>query len=198
LVDDFYKSLKEEIEKHQISEGGKIKKRTRIPGLTESEFMTIAIMFQESPCRNFKYFYKTYLQLYKAEFPNIPSYERFITLMSRALYLLVILFCCILRRGSRVAYIDSTSLNVRHGKRIKSNKVFKGLARIGKSTKGWFFGFKLHIIIDEKGNLLNAKLTKGNADDRSVVPQMTAGRVSSSQIKDTLAKNFSCDYSPVG
>ena len=77
-----------------------------------------------------------------------------------------------MRRGNRVAYIDSTSLNV--CQRIKSNKVFKGLAKIGKSTKRWFFGFKLHIIIDERGNLMNAKLTKGNADDRSVVSQMTA------------------------
>ncbi|MBO7454451.1 MAG: IS982 family transposase, partial [Alphaproteobacteria bacterium] len=71
-----------------------------------------------------------------------------------------------------MAYIDSTSLNVCHPKRIYRNKVFKGLAERGKSTKGWFFGFKLHI--DNKGNLMNEKLTKGNANDRSVVPQMTA------------------------
>jgi hypothetical protein len=174
LVDDFYKSLRQEIGKHQISNEGKIRKPTRIPGLIESEIMTIILMYQESPCRNFKYFYNSYLQLYKSEFLRMPSYERFITLMPRVLYLLTILFCCILRKCSKVAYIDSTSLNVCHGKRIKSNKVFKGLAKIGKSTKGWFFGFKLHIIIDEKGNLMNAKLTKGNADDRYVVPQMTA------------------------
>jgi hypothetical protein len=79
--------------------------------------------------------------------------------------------------------LDSTSLKICHGKRIKSNKVFKGLAKIGKSTKGWFFGFKLHIIIDEKGNLINAKLTKGNEDDRSVASQMTAGRDFSSPIR---------------
>ncbi|MCR4555187.1 MAG: transposase [Alphaproteobacteria bacterium] len=63
-------------------------------------------------------------------------------------------------------------MNVCHPKRIYRNKVFKGLAKRGKSTKGWFFGFKLHI--DAKGNLINAKLTKGNANDRSIVPQMTA------------------------
>jgi hypothetical protein len=105
LVDDFYKSLKQEMEKHQISDGKKIRKQTRIPGLGESEIMTIAIMFQESPRRNFKYFYKSYLQLYKAEFPNMPSYERFVALMPRVLYLLTILFCCVLRRGSRIALI---------------------------------------------------------------------------------------------
>ncbi|MBO7454663.1 MAG: IS982 family transposase, partial [Alphaproteobacteria bacterium] len=61
-----------------------------------------------------------------------------------------------------MAYIDSTSLNVCHPKRIYRDKVFKGLAERGKSTKGWFFGFKLHI--DNKGNLMNEKLTKGNAN----------------------------------
>jgi transposase len=49
------------------------------------------------------------------------------------------------------------------------------LAELGKTTKGWFFGFKLHVIIDEKGNLMRVKLTKGNVDDRQVVPQMTEG-----------------------
>jgi hypothetical protein len=165
--------LKQEIEKHQISDEGKIRKPTRIPGLVESEIITIILMFQDSPCRNFKYFYNSYLQLYKSEFPKIPSYERFITFMPSVLYLLTFLFCCTLRKCSKIAYIDSTSLNVCHGKRIRSNKVFKGLAKIGKSTKGWFFSFKLHIIIDEKGNLMNAKLTKGNTNDLSVVPQMT-------------------------
>ena len=64
-------------------------------------------------------------------------------------------------------------INVCHAKRIRSNRVFKGLAKIGKSTKGWFFGFKLHIVIDTEGNLMKVKMTKGNVDDRSVVLQMT-------------------------
>jgi hypothetical protein len=108
LVDDFYKSLKEEIEKHQISDGGKIRKQTRIPGFSESEIMTIAILFQESPCRNFKYFYKSYLQLYKPEFPNMPSYERFVALMPRVLYLLTILLrsrCMVPYCGGRDGFI---------------------------------------------------------------------------------------------
>lgn len=174
FVDDFCKMTQKEMLKHQISNKEKQKKATRIPGLTESEIMTIMLMFQESPCKNFKYFYNSFLQLYRPELPRIPTYERFITLMPRVLYLLTILLCCILKKSSKIAYMDSTSLNVCHTKRIRSNKVFKGLAKLGKSTKGWFFGFKLHIIIDDKGNLMRAKLTKGNVDDRSVVPQMTA------------------------
>lgn len=171
-VDDFYISINKE--RRKIQDKNNSRKPTRVTSLTDSEIMTIMLMFQQSPCKNFKYFYNSYLQLYKPEFPKMPTYERFVALMPRVLYLLVILLCCILRRDSKVAYIDSTSLNVCHPKRITRNKVFKGLATIGKTTKGWFFGFKLHIIIDAKGNLMSAKLTKGNVDDRSVVPQMTA------------------------
>ena len=174
LVDDFLKALEEKRKKKQIEDGKKPRKPTRTPGLTESEVATIVLMFQESPCRNFKYFYKSYLQQYKPEFPKMPSYERFVALIPRILYFLTLLFRCTLRKKSKIAYIDSTSLNVCHPKRIYRNRVFKGLAKRGKTTKGWFFGFKLHIIIDAKENLMNAKLTKGYVDDRSVVPQMTA------------------------
>lgn len=166
-IDDFCKAIAKE--RKRFKNSCIFKKPTRVTGLQDSEIMTIILMFQQSPCRNFKYFYQSYLQLYRSEFPKMPTYERFVALKPRVLYLLMILFCCILRRDNKIAYIDSTSLNVCHPKRITRNKVFKG-AEIGKTTKGWFFGFKLHIIIDDKGNLINAKLTKWNVDDRAVVP----------------------------
>ena len=125
LVDDFLKALEEERKKKQIEEGKKRRKPTRIPGLTESEIATIVLMFQESPCRNFKYFYKSYLQQYRPEFPKMPSYERFVALIPRILYLLTLLFCCTLRKRSKIAYVDSTSLNVCHPKRIYRNNECK-------------------------------------------------------------------------
>ena len=103
FVDDFEKSIKREIEKHQLSSNESSKVTTRILGITESEIVTILLMFQDSPCKNFKYFYKSYLQLYRSEFPEMPTYERFIALMPRILYLLTILLCCLLRRGSKIA-----------------------------------------------------------------------------------------------
>jgi hypothetical protein len=71
---------------------------------------------------------------------------------------------------TNISYIDSTPLKICHNKRIYSNKVFDGIAKRGKSTMGWFFGFKLHIVINEMGEILSAQLTKGNVDDRKVVP----------------------------
>jgi hypothetical protein len=74
-------------------------------------------------------------------------------------------YCC---RGecTGISFIDSTVLRVCHNKRIKRNKTFKGIAEVGKSTMGWFFGFKLHLIINDKGEILSFYLTKGNVDDR--------------------------------
>ena len=175
FIDDFTKSCKEVIQSKQIALNGKYNRPTRIPGLDESEIIAIILLFQQSPCKNFKYFYKSYLQLYKHEFPEMPSYERFIALMPRVIpYMIVLLYSLLTPPSlSNIYFIDSSSLAVCSNKRISRNKVFKGLAQIGKTTKGWFFGFKLHIIIDEKGNLVRVKLTAGNRDDRSVVKHMT-------------------------
>lgn len=75
------------------------------------------------------------------------------------------LFC--FGRCTGISFVDSTCVPVCHNKRITRNKVFKGYAEIGKSTMGWYFGFKLHLICNERGELLNFMLTKANVDDRN-------------------------------
>lgn len=172
-VDEFVMGLQKESARYHLLCGNKKRLPTRECGLSISEVMTILLLFQQSPCRNFKYFYKSYLTLYKSEFPASPSYERFVVLMPRSFIFFSLLLYALLSSGKGIGYIDSTSLAVCHPKRIYRNKVFKGLAALGKTTKGWFFGFKLHLIVDEKGNLIRVKLTKGNTDDRAVVPSLT-------------------------
>jgi hypothetical protein len=71
-----------------------------------------------------------------------------------------------------VSFIDSTSLDVCLNQRIASHKVFAGLAERGKTSTGWFFGFKLHLVIYDRGELLNVLVTPGNVDDRKPVPQL--------------------------
>ena len=173
-IDNFTQGMEEEIKTHGLISSTR-RSPTRTPGLYESEIMTIILMFHESPCRNFKYFYQSYLQLYKAEFPLMPTYERFVSLMPRVLHFFVILLHVLLSPMGGIGYIDATPLTVCHPKRIRRNKVFRGLAELGKTTKGWFYGWKLHIIINEKGSLIRVKLTPGNVDDRVVVDQMTQG-----------------------
>lgn len=72
-----------------------------------------------------------------------------------------------------ISYIDATSIAVCHPKRISRNKVFAEIAKLSKSTYGWFFGFKLHLVINEKGEIQAFTLTKGNVDDRKPVPNLT-------------------------
>lgn len=173
LVDDFAKEFQEELHSYILSTLCQASKPSRVPDLSDSEIMTIVLMFQESPCRNFKFFYKSYLQLYLPEFPCMPTYERFVALMPRILWQLVVLLFSLLSPSQGIAYIDSTALAVCHPKRISQHKVCQGVAALGKTTKGWFFGLKLHIIIDGKGNLMRIKLTPGNIDERQVVDQLT-------------------------
>jgi hypothetical protein len=74
-----------------------------------------------------------------------------------------------------ISFVDSTSLEVCHPKRAHSHKVFKGLADWGKSSVGWYFGFKLHLIVNDRGQILAFALTEGNVDDRRTVPEMAKG-----------------------
>jgi len=65
-----------------------------------------------------------------------------------------------------ISFIDSTPIRVCHIKREHSHKVFKGMATKGKSTVGWFFGFKLHLVVNDKGEIIQFQLSQANVDDR--------------------------------
>lgn len=167
-VDDFCNEFELEFKKHQLVSSSEGKTRDRKTSLCDSEIIAILIAFQGGQFRNFKHFYLNYVTVYyKSEFPGLLSYNRFIELSHRSAiaFMLFIHHCC---RGecTGISFIDSTVLRVCHNKRIKRNKVFKGIATVGKSTMGWFFGFKLHLIINDKGEILSFFLTKGNVDDR--------------------------------
>jgi hypothetical protein len=177
FVDDFCAAVDRYLSHFLISCGKIVKKVTRVMGMTLSEILTIELLYQLSPCTNFKYFYHSYLQLYREEFPALVSYNRFVELKPRILsYLMLLLrWFCEQSDKTGISYIDSTPVAVCHSKRISRNRVFKGLASLGKTTKGWFFGLKLHIVINEKGQLHNVKITQGNTDDRTPVPALVEG-----------------------
>jgi len=149
---------------------------TRTPCLQISEIMSIVLLFHQSPAKNFKFFYESYLQYYKAEFPTLPSYNRFIELQQRCLghFHALLTILCATAKQTGINYVDSTCIPVCHSKRAYRHKVFKGLAALSKGSMGWFFGLKLHLIINEKGDLLSAKLTPGNVDDRKPLRQMSS------------------------
>src|ERR1700729_919536 len=173
FIDDFCKATDLYISHHLISENQKLYNPTRSPAITISEILTIVLLYQKSPCKNFKYFYHSYLQ-YTSEFPNLVSYERFVALKPRILGHLQMLLQWLISLSHKtgISFVDATSVTVYYNKLISRNKVFRDFAAIGKTTKGWFYGFKLHLIISDKGEMHGAKLTKGNVDDRVPVPTL--------------------------
>ena len=138
-----------------------------------SEVMTILILFHDSNYRTFKHFYRNHVCLnLRGEFPHLLSYNRFVEQTPRAFLALVAFLqtrfgCC-----SGVSFVDSTSLAVCHNARIHSHRVMAGLAARGKTSVGWFFGFKLHLIVNDRGELLNVCFTPGNASDQAPVPKL--------------------------
>jgi len=173
-VDDCWKAFEKIYAKHLIEDG--TRKRNRQNNLSISEIMTILIAFQTSGYRTFKNFYQYLLAYHCCDFPDLVSYDRFVYLIPRAIIpLLVYLHFCGIDKPTGISFIDSTAIKVCHNKRISRNRVFDGIAQIGRTTMGWFFGFKLHLIINELGGLLGFRLTAGNIDDRCVVEKMADG-----------------------
>ena len=173
LVDEFCKNFEKELQKLSLDTGKTKRKPINKPSLTISEIVTILIMYSFSHSKNFKYYYL--LCLDRSAFPNLVSYNRFIEIMPRALPYIAALAKWFSGEETNNYFIDSTSLQVCSNKRISSNKVFKDIGAIGKTTKGWFFGFKLHVIINEKGEIMNITITRGNKNDVSVVDKLVAG-----------------------
>ena len=173
-IDDFNQGFYPEWEKLQLESGDK--KRHRKGIMSPSELMTIIIHYHQSHYKNFKNYYLGHVhQHLRKEFPQLLSYTRFLGLMSSILVPLCAYFGHCLGKPTGLAFVDATSIKVCHNIRIPRHKVFEGIAKRGKSTMGWFYGFKLHLIINHKGEILGTKLTAGNVDDRKPVPEMAKG-----------------------
>lgn len=168
LCDDFSKEFDKSFKKHILQSDNGKKTRNKPGKLSHSEVMTILISFHLGGYRNLKHYYLFYVsQHLNKEFPKLVSYNRFVELQQQVAFPLV-LFLKLCRMGecTGISFVDSTTLKACHIKREKQNKVFSGIATKGKSTTGWFFGFKLHIIINDKGEILSFVITQGNVDDR--------------------------------
>lgn len=170
-VDDFCQSFEPAQKARQLSTGKP--QRSRARSLSTSEVLTIMIAFHQVGFRNFKTFYIGYVcQHLKAEFPGLVSYSRFVEFIPSALVALFAYLRSLFGKCSGVSFIDSTPLAVCDNHRIKQHKVFKGFAKRGKTSMGWFFGFKLHVVVNDRGQLLSFTLTPGNVDDRKPVEKL--------------------------
>ena len=170
-VDDFCQEYAMSGQGKQIGNGQA--RRQRQGELYLSEIMTIVIHFHQSHYRDFKAYYTEHVQVsLRKEFPKLVSYTRFVELMSRTLTPLALYVQRCLGQCTGLSFVDSTSLVVCHNRRIHSHRVFEGLAERGKTSVGWFYGFKLHLVVNDCGDLLAFCLTAGNVDDRRPVPKL--------------------------
>ena len=173
-IDDFCQAFEPQWQATLLGQG--LKQRRRARSLSLSEIMTILVSFHQQSYRNFKHFYQKHVCCYWAsEFPHLPSYQRFVDWMPSTLLPLCIYLKHCFGECSGISFIDATALNVCHNRRIHQHHVFDELAARGKTSVGWFYGFKVHLVVNEFGELLNVKLTPGNTDDRKPVPDLLAG-----------------------
>jgi len=172
IVDDFCQQFAPTWQRHWLPKPGR--QRHRPCRLALSEALTLVIWFHLSGYRCFKHFYlRQVCTELRSAFPHLPSYGRMVELLPATFVPL----CALLRHGLAptrgIAFIDSFPLKVCHTRRIHSHRVFAGIAQRGKSSMGWFYGFKLHIVINDQGQLVAVQLTPGNTDDRRPVPTLT-------------------------
>ena len=135
--------------------------------------MTILIAFHQSCYRNFKTDDQDKVQSeWASAFPGLVSYQRFIEWVPGTLVPMCAYWRSCFGSCSGISFIDSTSLRVCHNRRIQRHKVFENVAVRGRTSVDWFFGFKLHLVVNDRGELLNILLTPGNTDDRTPAPKL--------------------------
>lgn len=173
IIDEFFKEFDHLIKDYSLQDA-RTKKRKRKFTMSQSEVMTILILFHSGAFKNLKSFYVFYVQKHmQKDFPETVSYNRFVELQRKVcvpLAVFVKMMC--MGRCTGISFIDSTPLRSCHIKREKQHKTFKDIAQKGQCSIGWFYGFKLHLIINDRGEILDFILTPGNVDDREPLKSM--------------------------
>ena len=170
MADEYSREFSKVRQKYSLDEGrneGK-RRRNKPNRMSDAEIMVILILFHTGGFRCFKHFYLEYVSRHMRHlFPVLSSYSRFVELEKEvALCLALFIKDVLLGKCNGISFTDSTALRVCHIKRMHSHRTFSGLAQKGKTTMGWFYGFKLHLIINDRGEILNFMITPGNTDDR--------------------------------
>ena len=173
-MDDFCQAFAPTYARRLLHAGQR--QRQRQTTLARSEILTLLVYFHWSHSRTFKHYYTEYVAVHlRPYFPHLVSSHRFVALLPRALVPLCGYLATRKGRCTGIAFIDSTPLAVCDNHRIVTHKVFEGIAARGKTSMGWFYGFTLHLIINDEGELLALRVTPGNGDDRHPVAYLATG-----------------------
>lgn len=172
MADDFCKEFALQQEKYMVKESNH-NHRNKPNRMNDAEIMVILILFHSGGFRCFKHYYNEYVCKHLTHlFPRLVSYNRFVELEKDILLPLTIFIKqVLLGTCTGISFVDSTPLRVCRNQRILVHKTFEGLATRGKCSMGWFFGFKLHLVINDKGEILNFMFSPANVDDREPLKQ---------------------------
>jgi IS5 family transposase len=170
-LDDFCKAFGD-WEAHRLIPSPMTRQRTG--KLSRAEMLLIVVLFHLSPFKNFKAFYHYGVgHQHRACFGELPHYDRFVSLVPRLFAPLMVLLHSVSGEPTGVYFADSTKLAVCHNRRIHRHRVFDGLAARGKTSMGWFYGLKLHFVINHKGQVVALRITPGNTADSAVLDEVT-------------------------
>lgn len=166
--DDFFIEVENQFKAQSLTDGNNLRKK-RERQMTESEMMAIVIFYHYSGFKCFKWYYNLIIRKwFPSYFPTAFSYSRFIQLMPELnIYMAFFMTATRLSVPLEGNYIDSKKLVVSHVRRIQQHRVHKKTAKRGKSSTGWFFGFKLHLIINHFGEIVWVRFTAGNTADNN-------------------------------
>ncbi|MEQ1144813.1 IS982 family transposase [Acinetobacter soli] len=150
--------------------------RVRPAQLSISEITFIAIWFKCSRFNTFKAFF-TWLKEGKNHlFKYLPYYQSMIHLIKRHELALHALHVALMKgQDTQYLWIDSTTLLVCKNQRIQRHKSLVQIASRGRSSMGWFYGCKLHIAMDQFGEIACSALSNGHVADIKMVEQLVAG-----------------------
>jgi len=166
-IDDLLKSYHDYLLSRGLLSGTRA---TRTPKLSPSEVCTILVSYHYSGYKCFEYYYRQLiLGSYREWFPDAPTYERFLDYVPRTVHLLYLwlFYLSAISERTGLYFVDSKKLAVCHLKREHSHKVFKGLAAKGKTSTGYFYGLKLHLVINNLGQIVSFLFTPGNVSDNN-------------------------------
>lgn len=166
VIDDFCKEFVKIESRNAVSDGKS--HRNKPNRMSDAEVILIMIMFHMGDYRCLKHYYLNHICTHcRYLFPNVVSYNRFVELeMEVMLEMGMFVKFCLLAECTGISFVDSTPLRVCKNQRIHIHKTFAGYAERGKCSMGWFYGFKLHLIINDKGEIINFVITPGDTDDR--------------------------------
>jgi hypothetical protein len=166
-IDDFCLALRAWQTSRQLGEEPLEKPGSQ---LSYSEQMTILVFYHYSGYKCFEYYYRQVVQTeLRSYFPRLISYERFVVTITRVLpgLFLFLQYRCRCSQQTGTYFVDSKKLPVCDNRRIHSHRVFADIAARGKTSTGWFFGLKVHLVINQLGEIVSFLLTPGNVADNN-------------------------------